>query len=146
VIALPDMKTALISLTLLVVGCSPVLAQKTACGTARWTGYNNDVLSQKMTSELSDQSVEDTKHAQKWLGSAGYKLVPCADAKVKLILEYHLYQYSSSKPIWMRFTVSIFRGGERFQKSLKITDPDTYGQLVFKEVKDALDWSLQAAK
>lgn len=140
------MKTALIFLTLFAVGRFPALAQKTACGTARWTGYNNDVLSRKMTGELSDQSVEDTKHAENWLGSAGYKLVPCAEAKVKLILEYGLYQYSSSKPIWMRFTISIYRGVERYQKSLKIANPDQYGQLVFKEVKAALDWSLQAAK
>jgi hypothetical protein len=139
------MKPALISLTLLAFGSIPALAQKTACGAAYSTGYNNDVVSRKMTDELN-QSDEDTKHAQNWLAAAGYKLVPCADAKVELILEYELHQYSSSKPIWMRFTVTVSRGGKQYQKHLDITNPDQYGKLVFKEVKTALDWSLQDPK
>jgi hypothetical protein len=46
----------------------------------------------------------------------------------------------------MRFTISVYRGGERYQKRLKIDNPDQYGQIVFKEVKAALDWSLHEAK
>jgi hypothetical protein len=46
----------------------------------------------------------------------------------------------------MAFTVSVSCGDEHYQKRVKITDPDQYGQLVFKEVKAALDWGLQRVK
>lgn len=135
------MKTALVALAFLSL---PAFAQKTACGTARWIGYNNDVYSRKMTAEMNQDSGEDTKQVERFLTAAGYRIVPCADAKVKLVIEYALHQYSSSKPVWLRYTITMDRGPDRYQKHFDITElSDRFKQQVFKEVKAALDWSLQ---